>query len=130
MYCRYCKKQIPNDSQYCGFCGMKIIDSLDEESDVNVNQKENERCRICKKKFNNNERRIPLETGGMMCEDCAAAFWEEKIESEDTGFVDEDEFDDEGDLEFILMESLKEVMDEDSDLSTTRKDKNTKDELV
>ena len=91
MYCRYCGKPIPEDSQYCEFCGKQINNNLDGKLSKHVKEDAIERCRICEKIFCDNEPRILLETGEVMCEDCAAAFREEKVESEII-LEDEEEF--------------------------------------
>lgn len=100
MYCRYCGKLVPDDSQYCEFCGKQINDSLNEESSINVKTEIIEKCRICEKVFDDNESRIPLETGEMMCEDCAATFREDRKKVEDIDPKNEDE------IESILKDVL------------------------
>lgn len=93
MFCRYCGKQILDDSKYCEFCGKQLVDSVDEEISINVEEPEVieesevvERCRVCGKIFCN-EPRISLETGGKICEACDAAFREAGSEDKDeSGF--------------------------------------------
>ena len=92
MYCRYCGKLIPDDSQYCEFCGKQINVSLDEKSSANVKEEVVEKCRVCEKILYNNEPRILLETGEVMCEDCATALREERIKPEDIELEDEEKF--------------------------------------
>lgn len=81
MFCRYCGKLISDDSKYCEFCGKLLVD---EEISISVKEPEVvkesemvERCRVCGKIFCN-ELRIPLETGGNICEDCDVALFGSK----------------------------------------------------
>lgn len=92
MYCRYCGKPIPDDSQYCEFCGKQINDGHEEESSAYVKKKIVERCRVCEKILYDNEPRISLETGGVMCEDCVIAFQEESIKPEGIELEDDEKF--------------------------------------
>lgn len=90
MYCRYCGEPLPDDSQYCEFCGKQINDSHEEESSVSLKKEIVGRCRVCGKILYDNETRISLETGGVMCEDCAIAFQEESIKPEDIELEEEE----------------------------------------
>lgn len=44
MYCKYCGKEVAEDSSYCTFCGKKISDEEDANTSTKVGLKERFTC--------------------------------------------------------------------------------------